>query len=1057
MLFYLKKSCNDEVIGDFFAKFSKSSADSLCFERKSKVIILLIDALKYEFGVYDENVTSPLAYQNKLPVIKQLMQQHPDNTRLLKFLADPPTTTLQRLKGMTTGSLPTFIDMGSNFATPELNEDNVIDQIAGNNMSAVFMGDSTWVELFPNRFKRKYSYPSFNIYDLDSVDNAILKHLPKEMEKTDWDILVAHFLGVDHCGHKHGPLHHEMARKLTEMNDVIKKVAETIDNDTMLIGKTLAKKRFENFNYFHRFLVMGDHGMTVEGDHGGSSEAEVEALLFAYSKNAPFVPTVYENGLKEMQQIDLSPTLATIMGVPVPFSSLGTVQLQLLPDVKVRNVSRHEVLKAHLWHNANQIKNYFTKYSEEHQETFSFEDLEAFENKFEVLEFRVGSLHSDDAFKSFAQDARSNLNSVLELCRNIWIKFNTELMAKGMILTLLGIFTAFILIFNVPLTEYPNVFSNKLVMFLLPTSFISAAVGYFFHQRIGNWEEPLLSALFTTSAWNILVFEFIVAQYWSVIADEMSSVKKLTNILPRITFMTTILVFFSNSFIVNEQKILSFLIAAQVVYAATQFRNEISDIKGKVKLISFLRSTFVTVFLGSVVAILVLLRLSHNYFKCREEQGNCWSEIANSESGKKDSLELFPPLYLIASVCFIRTFLKWNGNLTGYSKHVLVIKFGLMLGVIATCGQMILSQRHLASATKLMIPQIHLDAIAWVVYGVFAVALLVILVNPLMVHVVENSNQFSISNHEYAVPQLFNYMRKVFNQGSRTKGAKMPLVYGLATIYSSVFVAFGTVLMVLLSLLLGVKTMNGLLITVAMGIGILIIFSILRFESTQKTFDCVKPQFAVVVAWFVLLNYGFYATSHQPTISQIDWSPAFVGRAANFDHSSLVSGLLVLASTFSTHLLFHIIYPIIVLFPFMIYGLYPKLSINLRTLDKKSKEERTDYTKITLNGSDDKDRSPADFNAAHGEVFLYENESIFISSVFRVGCQLLILQGVKAMSSMIACTILARHLMVWKIFAPRFIYEGIASYISFVAIILGFALLLRVHSSVKKLIDKFYL
>ena len=35
---------------------------------------------------------------------------------LLKFIADPPTTTLQRLKGLTTGSLPTFIDAGSNFA-----------------------------------------------------------------------------------------------------------------------------------------------------------------------------------------------------------------------------------------------------------------------------------------------------------------------------------------------------------------------------------------------------------------------------------------------------------------------------------------------------------------------------------------------------------------------------------------------------------------------------------------------------------------------------------------------------------------------------------------------------------------------------------------------------------------------------------------------------------------------------------------------------------------------------------------------------------------------------
>lgn len=69
----------------------------------------MIDALKYEFGLYDEAKKNPLSYENKLPVMKQMLDQYPKSTRLLKFLADPPTTTLQRLKGMTTGSLPTFI------------------------------------------------------------------------------------------------------------------------------------------------------------------------------------------------------------------------------------------------------------------------------------------------------------------------------------------------------------------------------------------------------------------------------------------------------------------------------------------------------------------------------------------------------------------------------------------------------------------------------------------------------------------------------------------------------------------------------------------------------------------------------------------------------------------------------------------------------------------------------------------------------------------------------------------------------------------------------------
>lgn len=73
-----------------------------------------------------------LPYENKLPVFDQMLKKHPNNARFMKLVADAPTTTLQRLKGITTGSLPTFIDIGSNFATSEINEDNFIDQVFTN-------------------------------------------------------------------------------------------------------------------------------------------------------------------------------------------------------------------------------------------------------------------------------------------------------------------------------------------------------------------------------------------------------------------------------------------------------------------------------------------------------------------------------------------------------------------------------------------------------------------------------------------------------------------------------------------------------------------------------------------------------------------------------------------------------------------------------------------------------------------------------------------------------------------------------------------------------------
>ncbi|XP_026677782.1 serine/threonine-protein kinase greatwall-like [Diaphorina citri] len=128
----------------------------------------------------------------------------------------------------------------------------------------VFMGDDTWSSLYPNRFLRHYDFPSFNTWDLDTVDRGVRKHLIPEVEKSDWDVLIAHFLGVDHCGHRYGPYHLEMKRKLLEINQTISDIMEYVDKDTVL-------------------FVIGDHGMTTTGDHGGDSESELNSALFIYS------------------------------------------------------------------------------------------------------------------------------------------------------------------------------------------------------------------------------------------------------------------------------------------------------------------------------------------------------------------------------------------------------------------------------------------------------------------------------------------------------------------------------------------------------------------------------------------------------------------------------------------------------------------------------------------------------------------------------------------------------------------------------------------------------
>ena len=57
--------------------------------------------------------------------------------------------------------------------------------------------------------------------DLHSVDRGVWSHLGEEMAQDDWEVIIAHFLGVDHCGHRYGPDHPSMAAKLTQMNEFV--------------------------------------------------------------------------------------------------------------------------------------------------------------------------------------------------------------------------------------------------------------------------------------------------------------------------------------------------------------------------------------------------------------------------------------------------------------------------------------------------------------------------------------------------------------------------------------------------------------------------------------------------------------------------------------------------------------------------------------------------------------------------------------------------------------------------------------------------------------------
>ena len=64
----------------------------------------------------------------------------------------------------------------------------------------MFYGDDTWLKMLDEKmFVRSEGTNSLFVWDTVEVDNNVTRHLDKELDSLDeWDVLILHYLGLDH-------------------------------------------------------------------------------------------------------------------------------------------------------------------------------------------------------------------------------------------------------------------------------------------------------------------------------------------------------------------------------------------------------------------------------------------------------------------------------------------------------------------------------------------------------------------------------------------------------------------------------------------------------------------------------------------------------------------------------------------------------------------------------------------------------------------------------------------------------------------------------------------
>ncbi|KAF9905265.1 major facilitator super transporter protein [Linnemannia zychae] len=301
--------------------------------RFGKIVLMLVDALR---RLIDDNKAIPFT-----------------------ALASAPTVTLPRLKALTTGTVPGFLDAILNIAESDqsstlANQDNWIAQLTRSaslrknvknevgqeeKRKVGFFGDDTWIKLFPGLFFRSEGTSSFFAMDTVEVDNNVTRHIKPELEKDDWDGLIFHYLGLDHVGHSGGPKSGLMRPKQAEMDSV----AHSIYSTLVRKESSTASNQDELPTLF---VLCGDHGMNEVGNHGGSSRSEISTSFLFMSpafegakarQQIRKMVDPYRNAVdredyeyyKSVSQVDLVPTLSLLMGLPIPKNSVG----QLIPEL----------------------------------------------------------------------------------------------------------------------------------------------------------------------------------------------------------------------------------------------------------------------------------------------------------------------------------------------------------------------------------------------------------------------------------------------------------------------------------------------------------------------------------------------------------------------------------------------------------------------------------------------------------------------------------------------------------------------------------------------------
>ena len=512
-----------------------------------------------------------------------------------------------------------------------------------------------------------------------------------------------------------------------------------------------------------------------------------------------------------VSQTDIVPTLSLLLGLPIPFSNLGIIIPSLFEDSRLENIAENTSKLHALQLNARQVHRYITEYTQLSND-ISSRVLDAITSPL----FGRKANFSRDENGPFSDHTISGdilnremayltyLKQIRELCRTVWAKFDIPAIQTGIFIVTISCFISFRSIFaQIFLTklQYHNFYKYGILATLLV--FVPGCLLVF-----GYVWMFLLSFLLYAIVGLLKKLHINIIDYTK--RNHIGLKEGVTLLLLFIQFAG----YFSNSYVINEDKILLFFLQTVIVVLA------IMVLTNSVVAAKFLelnnakcyktprrkdrkKRSFMLMVLGEIrrelaylFLIMVFFRLGPLFWPCREEQAACepieFLKTSSFSDQKQNGYQFWLSSMLLLLVPASLIFqLRANGNLKDYSGPVLAVKYALPFGAVFACvhwllqyvpAKMLDQNPTIGFFQQIITPCILycccLATLCCLIYR--PITAFVVRARDLKDEPVISTGQQSTRN---AVVQIFKQLRSELNEADY--GENTPYLFGLGTVYST--------------------------------------------------------------------------------------------------------------------------------------------------------------------------------------------------------------------------------------------------------------------------------